>query len=92
MVEDVITNIGLLWENIKSAGESVISSIGSKISDVIDDILGGYIYDFVINLGDKAFGFFTPDNINDFNFSNLLLFVFGIVFVSIIVKIINIFF
>jgi len=91
-MEGIITNIELLWENIKSAGESVVSSIGSKISDVIDNILGGYIYDFIINLGDKAFGFFTPDNINDFDFSNLLLFVFGIAFLCIIVKIINIFF
>jgi len=89
---DISTLVEKLWGVINGIAEVNFSDTVSKIFDTIDDIFGGYLYNLVVDLGDKAFGFFTPDSINDFDFSSMFLFIFGVAIVSIIIKIIQIFF
>ncbi len=70
---------------------SKIAEMGSSVLDSVKDFFFGTIYGYILDFGDFAFGFFTPDSINDFNFSSLLLFAFGIAVIGAFVKFISIF-
>lgn len=80
------------FDSIKEYTSDIFSSISDTFSDFFDDIFGGHLYNFVIKLGDKAFGFFTPDNISDFDFSEIILFLLGAVIIGFVVKLIQVFF
>lgn len=80
------------FDSIKEYTSDVFSSISDTFSGFLDDIFGGHLYNFVISLGDKAFGFFTPDNIGDFDFSEIMLFLLGAVIIGFVVKLIQVFF
>lgn len=90
-MDEIVTAIERFWTGIKEVGQITISELTSKASDVVDDILGGKVYNFVLSVGDKAFGFFTPDNIGDFDFSSIILFLFGAVIIGLVLKVIQFF-
>lgn len=80
------------FTSIKDYTSDIFSSISDTFSEFFDNIFGGYLYDFVLELGDKAFGFFTPDNIGDFDFSGIILFLLGAVIIGFVLKLIQVFF